>query len=194
MDAWAQLPYCLVLAVALAACAGLRAWLPLLSAGVMARAGMLHLGDGFKVLADDRALLLFGLATLIELAGDKVPAVDHALDALSTLVRPLAGSVLAASALWPVNDPLLALALGVAIGAPAALVPHAAKSSLRVVSSAFTFGLANPVISLVEDLLALLLVALAILVPILVVLAWAVTAYFVLRRVLRPSRPVPGTA
>ena len=44
--------------------------------------------------------MLFGLATLIEIVGDKIPAVDHALDALSTLLRPAAGALLASSALW----------------------------------------------------------------------------------------------
>lgn len=172
----------LALAIALAACAGIRAWLPLFLAGLFARAGQLELGPAFQFMASNRALALFGTATLIELAADKIPSLDHALDALSTLLRPAAGALLAASALWQVSDPLTALALGTALGAPTALVPHAAKSALRALSTTFTAGLANPALSLLEDVLALALFALAVLVPLAVVLGLALLGLLVVRR------------
>jgi hypothetical protein len=166
----------LALGVALAACAGLRAFLPLLLAGILARAGWLELGPSFQFLASNRALALFGVASLLEILGDKIPVVDHALDALGTPLRPAAGALLAASVLGQVSDPLTALALGTAVGAPAALVPHAAKSALRAASTTFTGGIANPILSLVEDAASLVLFVLAVLVPLLVVglLAFAI--------------------
>src|SRR5262245_2472155 len=107
MESWgsqlaplAQFVPSLGLAVTLAACAGLRAWLPLLLAGLLSRGGYLTLGPSFQFLGSNRALALFALATLIELAGDKIPVLDHALDVLSTPLRPAAGTLLAASALW----------------------------------------------------------------------------------------------
>jgi hypothetical protein len=171
------------LAIALAACAGLRAWLPLLLAGGMARFGLLGLGEPFDLLGSNKALALFAAATLIEVLGDKLPAVDHALDALSTVVRPAAGAVLAASVFGRIADPLQALALGVVVGAPTALVPHAAKTALRAASTTFTAGLANPVISLVEDAATVVLFVLAIVVPMLVVAALLVAALLLVRRV-----------
>jgi uncharacterized membrane protein len=181
----------LALAVALAACAGLRAWLPLLLAGGLARAGWLELGESFRFLGSNQALVLFGVATLIEITADKLPALDHALDAVSTVLRPAAGALLAASVLGRWSEPLTAVALGVVVGAPTALVPHAAKSALRAASTAVSAGLANPALSFLEDALALLLFVLAVLVPALVLLGLAVAGYLVLRRVLR--RP-PRTA
>jgi hypothetical protein len=178
----------LALAIALAASAGLRAWLPLLLAGGLARLGLLHLGPSFHFLASDKALLIFGAATLVELVGDKVPAVDHALDAIGTPLRPAAGALLAASVLGTVSDPLTALVLGTAVGAPSALVPHALKTALRAASTTFTGGLANPVLSLVEDALSLVTFALALLVPILVV-ALLGAAVFLAVRLLRRRRP-----
>src|SRR4051794_8544598 len=112
--AWADVVASLAMAIGLAACAGLRAWLPLLLAGALARGGYLSLGSSFSFLASNRALILFGAATLIEIIGDKVPAVDHALDMLSTVLRPAAGTLLAASVMWQVHDPLTALAIGTA--------------------------------------------------------------------------------
>jgi hypothetical protein len=174
----------LALGVALAACAGLRAFLPLLLAGLLARAGFLDLGPSFQFLASNRALVVFGVASVIEILGDKIPAVDHALDALGTPLRPAAGALLAASVLGRVSDPLVALALGTAVGAPAALVPHAAKSALRAASTTFTGGIANPILSLVEDAVSLVLFALAVLVPI-VVVGLLVIALVLISRTLR---------
>ncbi|PYQ15612.1 MAG: DUF4126 domain-containing protein [Acidobacteria bacterium] len=182
---WTSIVPSLAMGIGLAACAGLRAWLPLLLAGLLARAGVLQLGPSFRFIASNEALILFGVATLVEMLGDKVPAVDHALDALSTFLRPAAGSLLAASVMWKIPDPLTALALGVAVGAPTSLVPHAAKSTLRAASTAFTGGLANPVLSLIEDLAAVLLFVLTVVIPVAVALAILLVAGLVLRRVAR---------
>ncbi len=188
--AW-EIASALGLAVGLAACAGLRAWLPLLLAGALGRAGVLALGPWFRFLQDDRALVLFGVATLLELAGDKIPALDHALDAVSTVLRPAAGALLAASMLGRVSDPLVALVLGIALGAPTALLPHAAKSGLRAASTAMTAGLANPVLSLLEDMLAVLLFVITVVLPLLALLLVAGLSFFVVRRLRRRS---PATA
>jgi hypothetical protein len=169
------------LALALAATAGLRAWLPLLVAGVLAKAGVADLGDGFAWLASWPALTLFGLATVLEIAGDKIPALDHALDAVGTFVRPLTGALAAAAVLVQVEDPMIALVIGLLVGAPTALAPHAAKATVRAVSTGTTGGLANPVISFVEDALAIAMAILAFLLPILAGLLVLVLAFFTWR-------------
>lgn len=187
----------LALGIGLAACAGLRAWLPLLLTGLLARFDYLTLGPSFQFLTGNRALTLFAVATLIELIGDKVPAVDHALDAIGTVLRPAAGALLAASVFWQVNDPLTAVALGLVVGAPSALVPHAAKSALRAVATTFTGGLANPVLSLLEDLIAIGLFALTVLLPLLVAALVALTALLVLRffkKRAQEAAPLPSAS
>jgi len=192
---WTGIVPSLALGIGLAACAGIRAWLPLLLAGLLARAGILELGASFRFIASNQALILFGVATIVEMIGDKVPAVDHALDVLSTVLRPAAGSLLAASVLWRIPDPLTALALGVAVGAPAALVPHAAKSALRAASTAFTGGLANPLLSLVEDLAAVVMFVITVAVPVAMAIVILVVGGLVLRRLLRRRQhsTVPAT-
>ena len=191
--AWTEIVPSVALGIGLAACAGLRAWLPLLLAGGLARAGVIELGSSFQFISSNRALVLFAVATVIEIVGDKIPAVDHTLDSLSTVLRPAAGSLLAASVMWQISDPLTAVALGVAVGAPSALVPHAAKSLLRVGSTVLTGGLANPVLSFVEDAAAIVLFILAVVVPVLVAAALLVVVFLILRRVTRRS-PSPVSA
>jgi len=184
-----QLLSAVALAIALAASAGLRALLPILLTGIVARMGWLPLGKPFEFLSSNWALLLFGIAALVEILGDKIPAVDHALDAVHTLLRPLAGSMLAAAALSSVSDPATAIALGFILGAPTALVPHAAKATARVVSTATTGGLANPLISVAEDVGTVGFFTLAILVPVVVAALVLVLTVLVLRRLLRRRRP-----
>ncbi len=171
----------LALAIALAASAGLRAWLPLLLAGGLARMGVLDLGPSFQFLASNKALVLFGVATVLELVGDKIPAVDHALDVLGTPLRPAAGALLASSVLGTVTDPLTAVVLGTVVGAPSALVPHATKTALRAASTTVTGGLANPLLSFVEDAISIVTFVLAVLVPLLVVAALGFTLYLASR-------------
>jgi hypothetical protein len=179
----------LAMAIGLAACAGLRAWLPLFLAGALARLGVIDLGESFRFISSNRALILFGVATLIEIAGDKVPAIDHALDALSTVLRPAAGSLIAAAVIGHVTDPLTATVVGIAVGAPTALVPHAAKASVRAVSTALTGGLGSPFVSLLEDMAALVLFAFTVVVPVLVALTLVIGGALVARRLLRRNPP-----
>src|SRR5687768_16123702 len=116
------------LAIALAACAGLRAWLPLFAAGLLARLGIAEVGEAFGWLASTPALVLFAVATVLEILADKVPALDHALDTVSTVIRPVAGAIVAAAVLVRIEDPLIASVVGLLVGAPIALAPHAAKA------------------------------------------------------------------
>ena len=191
---WTTVVPSLAMGIGLAACAGIRAWLPLLLAGGLARWGVIELGPSFQFISSDRALILFGVATVIEILGDKIPAVDHALDSISTVLRPVAGSLLAASVMWQISDPLTALTLGVAVGAPTSLVPHAAKSVLRAASTTLTGGLANPLISVLEDVLAFGLFLLTVLVPVVVAVALIVIAALVVRRLARrPPAPLPAS-
>jgi hypothetical protein len=190
---WIDMVPSLAMAIGLAACAGIRAWLPLFLVGGLAKLGVLTLGSSFMFLADTRALVLFGAATLIEIAGDKIPAVDHALDAISTVLRPAAGALLAASVMWQIQDPLTASVLGIAVGAPSALLPHAWKSMLRATSTALTGGLANPVVSVLEDLIALGLFLVTVVLPLVAAGLLLLVAFLVLRRLSRRAIPVPST-
>lgn len=159
--------FTITLGFSLAACAGLRAWLPMLVAGLAARfTDQVELGESFQFLESTPALVLFGVATVVEIVGDKFPVVDHALDAVGTVARPAAGALLSASVLYQVENPLWALGIGLLVGAPTAAVPHTVKSASRGFSTTLTAGLANPLISVIEDALAFAIAALAVLLPI----------------------------
>jgi hypothetical protein len=158
-----------LLGVGLAASSGLRAFLPLLLACLAAKTGLfgLNLIGNFAWLASDTALIALTIASVIEIAGDKIPIVDHGLDAIGTVLRPGAGALVAA-AVWNQNDPATAALMGLIFGAPLALGLHAAKSGTRGASTVTTAGLGNPILSVLEDFAALFLGLVALLAPLLI--------------------------
>jgi len=184
------------LGIGLAASCGLRTFLPLFLLSLAARFHLFGVGLNPAVgwLGSTAALIALGLATAIEVTADKVPLVDHALSAVGTVTRPIAG-VLAASAVMSHLDPTTAAIAGLILGAPTALAVHTAQTGTRAVSTVTTAGLANPLVSLTEEALAVLNVIMAMLAPILVpiVLGLAGLTVFVALRGLR-SRRAPAPA
>jgi hypothetical protein len=189
----------IALAITLAACAGLRAWLPLLCVGVMGRVGIAQLGGSFDWLQSNAAIGLFGVATVVEMIADKIPAIDHGLDSVGLFLRPLSGALVAAAVVYDIDNPLWASVFGLAVGAPTAFAPHAIKSSARVGSSVTTMGVANPFLSSAEDLIALGLAAAAFLLPVagvvlFAVLMWAIVRWTKRRRIGRSAAAQEGQA
>lgn len=180
-----------LLGLGLASATGLRTFLPLLMLALAARFELfgVRLIDQMDWLVSWPAVAALATATVAEFAGDKIPAVDHALNAIGYVTRPVAGAVAAGSVFWAV-DPTTAAVAGIIVGAPAALAFNAAQTGARVGSTATTGGLGNPLVSLVEDVLAVLTVLVAFLAPIVVPVLLIVLAIVVFRlaRRLRDRR------
>jgi len=177
----------LAMGVALSACAGLRAFLPLFVVGLSGRLGWVPLSGAFEWLADWPALVVFGIAVVVELVGDKFPAVDHFLDAVQTIVKPIVGAMLM---LTVVSDwaPLYLTLVWIILGGTLAGVVHLTKAKLRLISSVTTAGLGNPLLSVSEDAGALAGTVGALLFPVavaLLALLGIVVTWIALRRLLR---------
>lgn len=175
---------------ALAAATGFRAFLPMFALGLAVRAGWTAIGTADQWLAGDLALIALGTATVMELLADKIPVVDHALDSLATIVRPAAAWVVSFGVLTPLgNEWAIGLATLLAGGA---FGVHALKAQTRAGSSIGTLGFGNPVLSVIEDVIAFVLTAAAILAPILALLFLALLVWLtfkVMRRIARATRP-----
>lgn len=154
------------LGISLAACAGLRAWLPLFVLGLLSKFGGFSIHPQLQWLASDTALAAFGIATAVELLGDKVPAVDHLLDTIGSVLRPGAGALIV-TAIAHDMDFGAAVTAGLLVGVPTSLGIHLGKAGVRLGSSAISMGTGNFVLSLVEDIVCGAFVVLAILIPVL---------------------------
>jgi|tagenome__1003787_1003787.scaffolds.fasta_scaffold20983189_3 hypothetical protein len=175
------------LGVVLAATAGLRAFLPVFSASLAAWMTDLPLPGNLAWLEKPQTVLIFGVATLLEILGDKVPLVDHALDSIQLLTKPVL-AVLAATPFLYQAAPEYSVAIAIVLGAPLALGVHSAKATARLGSTATTAGLGNPVLSVAEDVAAIAAIILGFLVPLLALVLMAATIFFIARLALRVRR------
>lgn len=181
-----------LLGLGLASATGLRTFLPLLMLAVAAKFELfgMRLIEPMAWLGSWPAIAALGVAALTEFAGDKIPAVDHALNAVGYVTRPVAGAIAAGSVFWAV-DPTTAAVAGLIVGAPAALAFNSAQTGARLTSTATTGGLGNPVLSFLEDALSFATVMIAFVLPVLiplVLVGLAILAFRLARR-LR-ERPV----
>lgn len=175
----------------LAAACGLRVFVPLLIVGLATKLGLMSPGQGFEWVASWPALLALTTASLLEVCAYYVPWLDHALDTVATPAAAIAGALMTASQLG--------------IAAPGAgLLEHAAKLvggglaggglagmiqvstvGVRGLSTMTTAGLGNAIVATVENIGAIVLSVLAIIVPALIGLAIAVVCLLLVRRWLR---------
>ena len=177
----------LAMGFALAATVGLRTFLPLLAAGLLARFGYLDLGSSFEWMGRTPTLIVFGSAVVFEILADKVPGLDHALHVVESFVKPVAGTLVAAS-LFTNLDPMTAVVIGLIGGGTIAGAVHVAKGTTRAASTALTGGLGNPVLSVFDDILAVGGIVLAILAPIIAALIVLVLLIGGLRLIFKRRR------
>ena len=192
MEQVGTLAFQVAMGIGLAASAGLRAFLPLLVVSVAGKLGWVPLSDRFEWLATWPAEVVFGVAVVTELLSDKIPLIDNLLDTLQVWVKPVAGALLAIAVLTEL-EPLPAAALGIMAGASSAGIVHVVKAKVRLLSSALTTGLGNPILSLVEDAVALIGSILSVIVPFVMVilLALAVLGVVVAIRRFAPRTTRP---
>lgn len=184
----------IAMGLSLAACAGLRAFLPLFATGLAGRLEWIPLTSHFEWLESTASLIVFGVAVVAELVADKVPWLDNLLDLVQSFVKPIAGVIAVAAVLHELT-PLQGAVLALVLGAGVAGAVHLGKANARLLSTASTGGLANPVLSVVEESGAWSLALAAIVVPLIsaaVLLVLLIAAVWFLRRRrvrLRAFRP-----
>jgi uncharacterized membrane protein len=173
--------------LALAACCGLRAFLPPLLLGLAGRFGVSEillgrpiLSPTFEWLSSTPALVIFGVAVVFEVLADKVPALDHLLDMVQTAVRPLAGALVVAASFSPLG-PLPAGVFGLVAGTPVAGVVHLGKAKIRALSTLGTGGLGSPVLSVIEDAATLIGSTLALVTAIVALVLIGIGAFITFR-------------
>ncbi|AIA03087.1 DUF4126 domain-containing protein [Streptomyces noursei] len=108
-------------------------------------------------------LIVAGLLFVAEAIADKVPYVDSVWDAVHTVVRPIAGGVVAA--LLAGHDGSLPQLAAGAVGGSTALLSHLVKAGTRIAVNTSPEPASNILLSLVEDLGVAGLVAFALFHP-----------------------------
>ena len=171
----------IALGLGLAAATGFRIFVPLLIAGLAARFGYLPLGEGFQWLASTPALVMLLTAAVAETLAYYIPGVDHALDVIASPATLVAGVVASAAVMTDIPQAVM-WPVAIIAGGGAAGLTKGSTALLRAKSGAMTGGLANPLVSTVETVGATGLAILAIVVPLLCLVAVVALLYWAARK------------
>jgi len=164
----------------LAVAAGLNAYIPLLALGLGGRfLDFVELPAAWSWLENEWVLGILAVLLVIEVVADKIPIVDSINDWIQTIVRPASGGIAfgtgSASGTAVVTDPASFFSssawVPVALGILLALGTHLAKMAARPALNLATAGLAAPAVSTAEDFGSVILSLLALLLPVLVIVA-----------------------
>jgi Domain of unknown function (DUF4126) len=171
----------------LAFASGLNAYLPLLAFTISVR--WLHLykvNPNFAFITSNWFIGVLVVLTILDFVADKIPLIDHAWNAIHTVIRPIAGALVAAASsnalaggihipattsehgsesmrvalsIVPVTGIVVLITI---IGAALAAFSHVTKSTTRIVSTITTAGFLNIGLSVLEDGLVVIIVLLSL--------------------------------
>ena len=117
----------------------------------------------YNIISSVAGIIILLVLVTIDLIADKIPRVDHLNDLINSPIRPAAGMFLMMAAVSGKNEIHEVVAMFVGLLLAGAV--HVYKSISRTRITVATNGLANPMVSLIEDGIAGLTTLLAIAVP-----------------------------
>ena len=170
--------------IGLSAACGFRVFVPPLVMSIASLFVHLQLSPSFEWMGSYPALVVFAVATGIEVAAYYIPWVDHLLDLIATPMAIAAGTFVKASVI-PEGDPMLQWTVALIAGGGAAGTIQAFTGIGRLASTMMTGGLGNPLISTIESGGSIILSGLAIAVPVFTVCLVAVLLVFTLSKLGR---------
>lgn len=191
-----QIILAICMGVALAASCGFRVFIPLLVVAFAVRLGGVQVNENLAWVGSDVALWCLGTATLIEILAYYIPLCDNLLDTITGPLALVAGTIIV-SGMMPDLPAYLQWGVGIVGGAGAAGAVQAGTTALRGASSVTTAGVANPIVSTVENTMASIGAVLAVVAPILAVLGLMMLialCAWIIRKIRRRKTPVSSTA
>lgn len=172
----------LSLGLGLAAACGFRIFIPPLMMGVGNRFDLYELEGSFVWMSEDWAIVVFAIATLLEIGGYYVPWIDNLLDTVATPAAVIGGIFVTSASLEGEVDPSIQWILATIAGGSTAGVIQLGTVATRAVSTGMTGGLGNPIVSTLEALASIICILLsfflAIIIPfVLIFLIWKAIEY-----------------
>lgn len=167
--------------------AGLNAYIPLLAVALADRyTGLIQLAAPYDVISSPVAIAVIAVLLGVELLADKIPIVDHVNDLIQSAIRPSAGAILLMASTDTVEaiNPIIAMIVGLLVAGGI----HTTKTSFRPVVTATTGGVGNPIVSALEDGIAIVVTVLALIAPIVIAVVLLLTLSLVILMFRRRRR------
>jgi hypothetical protein len=183
----------IALGVGLAAATGFRVFLPMLVVSAAAYTGHLPLSENFAWLGTPSALMMLGVAALVEILAYYIPGVDNLLDTLATPAAVVAGTLVSAAVITDL-PPMLKWTTAIIAGGGVAGLTQGVTALLRAKSTVLTAGVGNPVIATAELGGSLLVSLLALAAPLLALLVVIVFLWLAMRLIRRIARSASSSS
>ena len=134
--------------------------------GLLQKFSAIKLPGGLDVLDNWWIIGVAGVLYLVEFVADKVPYVDSVWDVVHTFIRVPAGAVMAYAATSQMDAS--ATVIATLLGGGLALSSHGTKAALRAGANLSPEPVSNWVLSIVEDIIAIVGAILAVFAPVLI--------------------------
>ncbi len=174
---------------------GIRLYAAVAMLGLLGRFANLKLPGELEVLTNWWIIGIALALLVIEFFADKIPYLDTTWDVIQTFIRIPAGAVLAAVAFGDFDRRVQVMAF--LVGGGLALSSHVTKASARAAINLSPEPVSNIVVSLVEDILAVVSVLLMIFLPIVLIVLLALflaISIFLAPKIIRLFRGVVARA
>ena len=175
------------LGIGLAASVGFRVFLPLFVLSLASYFGVWDLNEQWEWIGSMPALVVLGVATLVEIFAYFIPYVDNLLDSIALPLAALAGTAVMVATVAEL-DPVITWSLAIIAGGGTAAAIKGASATGRLTSTATTAGIGNPLISFLETATALIVSVISIIAPVIasILVILLLIFIFTIYRRLRP--------
>lgn len=188
----------LMLGITLSAACGFRVFVPFLILSAVGVFSGFTLPSGFEWLDTNQALLMFGIASVLEIIAYYIPWLDNLLDTLATPLAAAAGAIITSASISQDMNPLIEWTLAVIAGGGSAGLIKGFTSVFRATSTVTSGGLTNPILSTLELIFATFLSIAALTLPViagfaviilLLFVSWKLIQFFIRKKQVNPNQP-----
>lgn len=179
-----------MMGISLAAASGFRVFLPPFLLSLAVRSDFIELdlaGTSFEYFDTNIAVILLGVATVVEFAAFYIPWVDNLLDTIASPAAVIAGASMTAIVLTG-SDPIVQWTIAIIAGGGVAGVIQTATVATRGLSTALTLGTANPIVATAENIASVALTIVALLAPLLAGIFAILIIFLMVRRWVRSEK------
>lgn len=177
------------LGIGLAASVGFRVFLPLFALSLASYFNFWELNESWQWIGSMTALVILGVATIIEIFAYYIPFVDNLLDSVAVPLAAIAGTAVMVSTVADLN-PEITWTLAIIAGGGTAAAISGASGATRLASTATTAGIGNPIVSTIETGTALVTSIVTIFLPVvgfILVLIIAFIIFKIFKKIKRTS-------
>ena len=152
------------LGIGLSASVGFRVFLPLFALSLASYFNVWELNASWQWVGSTTAVIVLGVATIVEIFAYFIPYVDNLLDSIAVPLAALAGTAVMLSTVSELS-PVITWALAIIAGGGTAAAISGTTSTTRLASTTTTGGITNPIFSTIETGTATLMSIISIFLP-----------------------------